>query len=197
MRRSLIFENLGGETTMTKESEQLRNEIIEKLSADGVIEYGSVELASGQVSDYYVDIKETFGNPAKYMRLYVEYIKLVFGFGISGFTCVAGSGNGGVPLATSLAYDLGIKLCILRDKPKNHGKPGLIDGHVPNKNDVVFVVDDVFTTGESIEKMLETLRKNSPKIGSVFVVCNRSGEFMPKVNGLNVGYIITPEDLRT
>ena len=175
--------------------EQLRKEILEALTdIKDVVTYEPTKLASGEISDYYIDIKKSYGNP-EILKLYVKYIKQVFGSEIGMFTCVVGSGNGGVALATALSLDLGIHLSILRDKPKNHGKPDLNDGYTPNENDIVLVVDDVFTTGGSIEKVLEILEENYPKIGSIFVVCNRSGNPTPEINGISVGYILTAEDL--
>ena len=177
-----------------KMNEQLRKEVLEVLAETEVVIYEPTELASGEISDYYIDIKMSYGNP-EILKLYVKYIKQVFSSEISGFTCVAGSGNGGIPLAMALSLNLGIRCSILRDKPKNHGKPVMVDGYIPDKNDTVLLVDDVFTTGGSIEKALRVLSENFPKIGSIFVICNRSKNPMPKVDGMNVGYILTAEDL--
>ncbi|NOQ67984.1 hypothetical protein GQ568_00920 [Patescibacteria group bacterium] len=139
------------------------NDILGKLSEiEGIIEYKPVELSSGKISDYYVDIKRSYGEP-RILHMYANYITSQLGFELQNTSCIIGSGYGGVPLATTLFSRLGmwdIKLSMFRDNPKEHGRPSMFDGYPLEKlsrRKKVVIVDDVLTTGRSIRKILEAL----------------------------------------
>jgi orotate phosphoribosyltransferase len=56
------------------------------------------------------------------------------------------------------------------------------------------IVDDVFTTGRSIRKIIEALPKDLT-IGKIFVICNRSGVERPEIDGIEVEYLFMVEEL--
>lgn len=153
-----------------------------------------------KTSEYYVDIKRSYGEQA-FLREYASYILFSIGFNTGSFFCVAGSGHGGIPLATEIFSHLklyNIKLSLVRDIPKKHGKPTMFDGYPLeelNMNKEILIVDDVFTTGSSIKKIIELLPEGQKF--KIFVVCNRSGIERPEINGVEVKYIFTPEELKS
>lgn len=180
----------------------MKRDTILKCSSEieNIIKHEPVELAHGEVSEYYVDIKMSTGHPG-ILRKFADYIVLSLGLEINNFSCVIGSGYGGVPLATAifLRLDLlwNIKLSMFRDNPKGHGKPSMFDGYPLEKlngKKKIIIVDDVFTTGGSIRKIIEALPKDLI-IGKIFVVCNRSGIKKPMINGIEVEYLFTVEEL--
>jgi len=90
-----------------------------------------------------------------------------------------------------------IKLSMFRGSPKGHGKPSMFDGYPLenlSRNKKLVIVDDFFTTGESIEKIIEALPEDLT-VGRIFVICNRSGIEKPKINGIEVEYLFTVEEL--
>ena len=48
----------------------------------------------------------------------------------------------------------GRNLALVRDEPKDHGIIKLIDGYLPGKDDKVAIVDNVFITGNSLQKII-------------------------------------------
>ena len=178
-----------------------RNAILKHLSGiENIIKHEPVELANGEVSEYYVDIKMSTGYPG-ILREFANYIVSSLGLEINNFSCVIGSGYGGVPLATAvfLRLDLlwNMKLSMFRDSPKEHGKPSMFDGYLLkrlNRNKKLIIIDDVYTTGESIRKIVEALPKDLI-VGKIFVICNRSGIKKPMINGIEVEYLFTAEEL--
>ena len=66
-----------------------------------------------------------------------------------------------------------MNLTLVRDEPKKHGKGGWIDGYVPNEQDKVVLVDDVFTTGGSLRKLIKILEPTKAEIIGVYVVVKR------------------------
>ena len=176
--------------------------ILECLSEiKDIIEYEPVELAHGKISDYYVGIKEAYGYPG-ILQKFANYVVLSLGLEINNFSCVVGSGYGGVPLATAVFSRLSllwnIKLSMFRDNPKEHGKPSMFDGYPLkklNRNKKIIIVDDVFTTGESIRKIIEALLSEGFEVGKIFVICNRSGIKKPMINGIEIEYLFTVEKL--
>lgn len=179
--------------------ERYKEEILKDLlKIKDVVLYEPTKLANGEISKYYVDIKRSYGEQA-FLQDYASYMIFSIGFNTSSFSCVVGSGYGGIPLAIEIfshlkMYD--IKLSLIRDIPKNHGKPSMFDGYPLeelNKNKEILIVDDVITTGGSIKKIVKLLPEGQKF--RIFVVCNRSGIERPEINGVEVKYIFTSEEL--
>ena len=49
----------------------------------------------------------------------------------------------------------------------------MIDGYVPTEKDKIAIVDDVFTMGTSMAKIIKALNKTGAKIIAGYVVVNR------------------------
>lgn len=144
-------------------------EIKERIHSIGVIFSEPVKLRSGETSDYYCDIKKAYGEP-ELLSYFVEQI----GKQLSPeTTSIAASGYGGLPLAACIALRFNKKLVAVRDQEKKHGKGGLIDGYIPTNKDVITIVDDVLTTGSSINSVLEILRKTNTKVDQALIVVKR------------------------
>ena len=145
------------------------NELRERLLKIGVIEHAPVLLRSGKTAEYYCDIKKAFGYPDLLQALAQATAALI----PQEVTCIAASGYGGIPLATQVSALLGKKLTLVREKEKDHGRSGRIDGYMPDKHDRIAVVDDVFTTGSSIRNTLEGLRITAGAVLLAVVVIRR------------------------
>jgi orotate phosphoribosyltransferase len=145
-----------------------------------------IESKAGLALDYYVDIKKAYG--------YHEVLDLISHYIFThipgGTTCIAAAGYGGLPPAAVIATEYNLKLTMIRDKPKQHGKGGLIDGYVPTPADKVAVIDDVFTTGKNMRIVTEVLKPTGAQILGYVVVVKRSEGNM---EGLD--YLLEPRDL--
>ncbi len=145
------------------------NALVDELKKLKVVKRGKFVLKSGQTSDYYIDMKKAFGS-AKVLHLICdEFCKIID----KKATCIAGSGHGGLPLATAVSLKLGLPLVLVRDNPKEHGLKKVIDGYAPTRKDRVAIVDDVFTTGTCISNIASALAPTKAKIQAGYVVLNR------------------------
>lgn len=145
-----------------------------------IIKRGKFILKSGQASDYYIDMKKVFGSPKTFRQICDELCQIIDPVKRPGrhgaskkATCVAGSGHGGLPLATAVAIKLGLPLILVRDRVKKHGIQKMIDGYMPTKKDNVVIVDDIFTTGTCISNIAEVLKETKSKVLAGYVVVSR------------------------
>lgn len=142
------------------------------LKRKNILTYGDFTLRSGVKTDYYCDIKEALGDPELVTILTDALVKIV----PKGATCIAGSGYGGITLASLVAYKLKLPLSLVRDKIKDHGTKKSIDGYLPTNKDRVCIVDDVYTTGSSIRDTKEKLTPTKVKFSKAIVVLVRSNK---------------------
>jgi orotate phosphoribosyltransferase len=147
------------------------------LRALGVIEKGQFVLRSGADTDTYCNIKKAYGYPDVLSEIAKEAGKMLD----RRTTCVAGSGNGGISLATVIAQHYNLKLSLLRKTPKEYGLCAPIDGYVPDSRDVVAIVDDVFSSGGSIRDALTILATTGATISGAVVVVNRGDKQLSPV----------------
>lgn len=147
-----------------------RRKLIKLLTEKKVLVYGDFILTSGEKSTYYCDIKKALGVPG-ILKILVSELSLLIDNRV---TCIACSGYGGIALGSLVAQKKNVPLVLVRDKAKDYGTNKVIEGHEPNKKDVVCIIDDVFTTGGSIEKVKENLTATSCRFVKPIVVLNRS-----------------------
>jgi len=135
---------------------------------------GSFRLASGKLSDYYVDAKTT--------EVFSEGAHLI-GEAIYQHTkdmevdAIGGLEMGAVPLTTAavIAYHQhGGKMegFWVRDKAKDHGTKKIIEGGLREGARVV-IVDDVVTTGASAQKALTEVKRLGCDVVLVLAIVDR------------------------
>ncbi len=146
--------------------------LIKLLKKEKIIKFGEFTLRSGIKSSYYCDIKKALGNPLILKVITNQLVKVV----PKKVTCIAGSGYGGIVLASLVAYKMNVPLVLVRDKIKDHGTRKLIDGYVPNSKDTICIIDDVFTTGSSISDTKDKLTETKVKFVKPIVVLDRSSK---------------------
>ena len=152
----------------------------ERLIQAGVAERKPVVLASGQKSDVYIDVKKAYGDPSLLRELADGMIDLLG----KDVTCVAGSDYGGLALSAVMSVRKNLKLTMVRKEPKGYGLRNQIEGYVPKEIDRVAVVDDVFTTGGSMLKIIKVLAGQTNVEGAYVVVKRTEDEFLYKLKWL-------------
>lgn len=153
----------------------MKNNLIRKLLRVGVVSNGKITLRSGTVSQHYIDVKKAYGEPKLLKDIAVATVKIL----PKTTTVIAASGYGGLPLASAVAVQKGLRLSLVRESRKKHGTKRDIDGYIPVKKDRVIIIDDVFTTGSSIRMTMRTLRKTKAKIIGACVVVRRTEKKFP------------------
>ena len=76
-----------------------------------------------------------------------------------GVTCIAAAGHQSLIAATLLSVEYDLKLTMIREEIKNHGKPTKLDGYIPEVERVQLVHSGLLET-EEIRKQAEALEKN-------------------------------------
>lgn len=145
-----------------------------KLIQDRALTKGPVKLASGKVSDFYLDMKMIELSPAGSHLIGEVMFDLVRDLEID---AIGGLAVGAVPMVTSI-----IECCyrnqrevegfFVRDEAKTHGTMKTIEGNL-KKNARVVVVDDVITTGGSTQKAIDAVRKLGCEVAAILAIVDR------------------------
>ena len=164
-------------------------QLIEALKKEGIVNKGSFTLTSGELSNYYFDVKKAVGNP-ELLEMMSSLLAAKIG---NKATCVASIGFGGIPLATAVSLKLKLPLIMVRNSAKGHGLGKVIEGYIPGSKDNVVVVDDVFSFGTSLEQILKQINKTSAKILGCYVVITCSDKKTHA--GIPIYHLIKAEEI--
>lgn len=147
----------------------MKNNLIAKLKDLDIVHREPVILSSGTASDFYIDVKKAYGYPEA-LGLICDYLWDKID---KRATCIAAIGYGGIIPASVLAHNYNINLTLVRDVPKKHGLRGWIDGYLPTEQDKLIIIDDVYTTGKSLRKIIDILTPTRADILGCYVVVRR------------------------
>jgi len=149
-----------------------KDQLIQKLKKLDVIYREPVELKHAGISDFYVDIKKAYGY-SDVLNLIADCLWEIMD---KRTTCIAAMGYGGVSPASVIVAKHGLRLTLIREEEKKHGKGGFVDGYIPAEEDYVSIIDDVGTTGKSLRKVANVIRQYRSHITGAYVVVKR-GDF--------------------
>ena len=165
----------------------MESRLVELLKQTGVIDMEPVKLKNAGFADFYLDIKKAYGYP-EVLNCIADELWFKINKNI---TCIAAAGYGGLPPASIISSVNDLKLALVREELKNHGKTRYIDGYIPDEKDKIVIVDDVFTTGKSLRKTIEILNQTGAKITECCVVVKRGNGKL----AVPLKYLLTPEEL--
>ncbi len=146
-----------------------KNDILEIFRSTGALLEGHFILTSGRHS-------ETYFQCAKVLQ-YPEYLTL-FGriiadhFKADEIDAVISPAIGGIVIGTEVGRQLGVKTIFTERKD---GTMKLRRGFEIEKGERILVVEDVLTTGGSINEVIKIVEENEGKVAGVGVVVDRSG----------------------
>lgn len=167
----------------------MANKLVKILKQINIIHRGSINLKNIGVSDFYVNLKKAYGYPEALNLISDElYYKID-----KNVNCIAAAGYGGISIATLISSKYNLNLILVRDESKKYGKKGLIEGYIPNEKDKIAIIDDVFTTGGSLNKIIDILGPTGAEIVGCYVVVKRGdGELrVPVTDLLNVEELLS------
>lgn len=157
--------------------EQLKSLLLTKS-----VRTGTFTLASGKVSDLYVDCRTTALDPvgatligSMGWELVREEILKQFPdiVAIGGMTMGADPISLAVGMTSSLEKaEKPLQVFTVRKEPKGHGRGRRIEGNF-NAGDTVLVVDDVITTGGSTLKAIDAIEEEGGKVAAALVLVDR------------------------
>lgn len=137
--------------------EQYKQDFIEFMVNSNALKFGDFTLKSGRKSPYFMNAGAyTTGEQLKKLgEFYAHAINDTFGLD---FDVVFGPAYKGIPLSvvTSIAihdlYGKEVRYCSNRKEVKDHGDTGILLGSDLKDGDRVLIVEDVTTSGKSIEE---------------------------------------------
>lgn len=159
--------------------EQYKKEFIEFMVESDVLKFGDFTLKSGRKSPFFMNAG-AYVTGTQLMRLGEYYATAIHeNFG-DDFDVLFGPAYKGIPLsvATVIAYaklyDKEIRYCSNRKEIKDHGDTGILLGSKIKDGDRVVIIEDVTTSGKSIEETFPILMaQGDVQIKGLMVSLNR------------------------
>ncbi len=156
--------------------EDYKKEFIDFMLECKVLKFGSFTLKSGRQSPFFMNAGGyvTGGQLAQLGKYYAKAIHDNFG---DDFDVLFGPAYKGIPLAvvTAVAYSelygKEVKYCCDRKEEKDHGadKGGIL-GYKIQDGDRVVIIEDVTTSGKSIEEVYPKIKALETKEGGITIV---------------------------
>ena len=152
--------------------EQYKKEFIDFMVEAKVLKFGSFTLKSGRHSPFFMNAGAyvTGSQLSRLGEYYAQAIHSNFG---DDFDVLFGPAYKGIPLsvATVIAYSKlygkEIRYCSNRKEVKDHGDTGILLGSAIKDGDRVVIIEDVTTSGKSIEETFPIIQAQGSKPGAV------------------------------
>ena len=190
--------------------EQYKKEFIEFMVDSNVLKFGEFTLKSGRKSPFFMNAG-AYVTGSQLRRLGQFYAQAIHDNYGTDFDVLFGPAYKGIPLAvaTTIAfselYGRDIRYCSNRKEIKDHGDVGILLGSDLNDGDKVVIIEDVTTSGKSIEETFPilTAQANVDVVG-LMVSLNRQERCKTQQNalaeirevyGIETGAIVTMEEV--
>lgn len=159
--------------------EQYKQEFIEFMVDSNVLKFGDFTLKSGRKSPFFMNAG-AYVTGTQLMRLGEYYAKAIHeNFG-DDFDVLFGPAYKGIPLAVAATiayaklYGKEIRYCSNRKEEKDHGDTGILLGSKLADGNRVVIIEDVTTSGKSIEETFPILKAQARvEIKGLMVSLNR------------------------
>lgn len=143
--------------------ERFRSEFIDFMIDSDVLKFGDFTLKSGRKSPFFMNAGAyvTGDQLHKLGLFYAQAIKEIYGLD---FDVVFGPAYKGIPLSVITAmginelYGKEVRYCSNRKEIKDHGDTGILLGSELHDGDRVVIVEDVTTSGKSIDETYPILK---------------------------------------
>ena len=159
--------------------ERYKEEFIEFMVDSNVLKFGDFTLKSGRKSPFFMNAG-SYVTGAQLKKLGQYYAKAIHDHYGDDFDILFGPAYKGIPLsvATAVAYDelygKEIRYCSNRKEIKDHGDVGILLGSPLKDGDRVVIIEDVTTSGKSIEETFPIIQaQGKVEILGLIVSLNR------------------------
>jgi orotate phosphoribosyltransferase len=154
---------------------RLAKAILELAHKEGAVLFGDFTLSSGKRSDHYWDGKKVTLHPDGAYLVGKAIFDLVADLNID---AIGGLEVGAIPVATAVALVSAqerkpIPAFIVRKNPKEYGTRNEIEGFVSPDGSRVVIVDDVVTSGDSIQKAIKAVEQRGGKVVRIITLVDR------------------------
>lgn len=190
--------------------EQYKKEFIEFMVDSNVLRFGEFTLKSGRKSPFFMNAG-AYVTGSQLRKLGEYYTKAIHDNYGTDFEVLFGPAYKGIPLAvaTTMAfsslYGRDIRYCSNRKEAKDHGDVGILLGSDLNDGDRVVIIEDVTTSGKSIEETFPILKAQANvDVVGLMVSLNRQERGKTQKNalaeirevyGIETGAIVTMEEV--
>ena len=159
--------------------EQYKQDFIRFMVESDVLKFGDFTLKSGRKSPFFMNAG-AYNTGSQLRRLGEAYAHAIHDrFGLD-FDVIFGPAYKGIPLAVvaaealSALYGREIRYCANRKEEKDHGDKGALLGAALHDGDRVLIIEDVTTSGKSIEETVPIIRSQADvEIIGLMVSLNR------------------------
>ena len=159
--------------------ERYKEEFIEFMVESRVLKFGDFTLKSGRKSPFFMNAG-AYVTGSQLRRLGQYYAKAIHEHYGEEVDVLFGPAYKGIPLsvatvvAFSELYGKDIKYCSNRKEAKDHGDAGILLGSPIKDGDKVVIIEDVTTSGKSIEETFPIIRSQGDvEIVGLMVSLNR------------------------
>jgi orotate phosphoribosyltransferase len=156
---------------------ELRHEVIDIVARKGRLELPErVQLASGDMSKWFVDGKRALCAGADLRTACEAFVELAEVIGAGDFNAVGGLTLGADQFAHGIALVKGCDWFVVRKAAKGRGTNRRIEGaDIAQAGRKVLLVDDVVTRGGSIEEAFNVIRDEGATIVGAVTLVDRGG----------------------
>ena len=191
--------------------ENYKKEFIEFMVRSDVLKFGDFTLKSGRKSPFFMNAG-AYVTGSQLLSLGKYYAHAIHDKYGDDFDVLFGPAYKGIPLsvATAIAYSMlygkEIRYCSNRKEEKDHGDTGILLGSKLKDGDRVVIIEDVTTSGKSIEETFPIIRAQANvEIKGLMVSLNRQergkGEKcaldeIKDLYGFETGAIVTMGEVR-
>lgn len=162
-----------------KKMEQYKQEFITFMVESEVLKFGEFTLKSGRKSPFFMNAG-AYVTGTQLRKLGEYYAKAIHdNYGLD-FDVLFGPAYKGIPLAvaTTMAfselYGKDIRYCSNRKEVKDHGDTGILLGSKLKDGDRVVIIEDVTTSGKSIEETFPVIKaQGKVEVKGLMVSLNR------------------------
>ena len=159
--------------------ESYKQEFIDFMVESEVLKFGEFTLKSGRKSPFFMNAGAYVAG-AQLRRLGKYYAKAIHdNYGLD-FDVLFGPAYKGIPLAVATAmaiselYGKEVRYCSNRKEVKDHGDTGILLGSKLKDGDRVVIIEDVTTSGKSIEETFPIIQAQAKvEIRGLIVSLNR------------------------
>lgn len=134
-----------------------------KIGCNPDREDGNFVLKSGRISPFFMNMGD-LNDGKQLLELGSAYAEAIHDYFKTDFDTVFGPAYKGIPLSVAAAMQFSsmfghhVNFCANRKEAKDHGDSGIILGHKPKDGERVIIVEDVTTSGKSIDETLPILK---------------------------------------
>jgi orotate phosphoribosyltransferase len=181
----------------TVTAETVKAELCKILNKIGALQFGAFKLTSGKISPYYVDLRVVPSFPEAFQKIcnfYVDFVKEEIGE--KSFDRIVGIPITGIPFATIIAHNVKKPFLYIRKGVRLHGRQRRIEGILAPGNRVL-LVDDLITTGLSLEKAAKALTAEGGIVTDAVVLIDRQegGKGKLEKRGIKVHALLNMSDI--